>query len=62
MVPFEFSEPATLCEVIALLGKSAVDEAALIADVHGTVSYKQQLLRACVGRAVRMALSNGGGI
>ena len=40
-------------------GDAAVDETTLVADALGSVSYKQQLLRVCVGRAVRMALSNG---
>ena len=47
--------------ILRKAGDAAVDEATLVADARGSISYKQQLLRVCVGRAVRMALSNGGG-
>jgi aerobic carbon-monoxide dehydrogenase medium subunit len=40
-------------------GEAAVDEADLVADASGSISYKRELLRVCVGRAVRMALKNG---
>ena len=42
-------------------GEAAVAETTLIADARGSVTYKQQLLRTCIGRAVRMALANGVG-
>jgi carbon-monoxide dehydrogenase medium subunit len=42
-------------------GEAAVAETTLIADARGSAIYKQQLLRACIGRAVRMTLTNGVG-
>jgi carbon-monoxide dehydrogenase medium subunit len=42
-------------------GEAAVAETTLISDSRGSAVYKQELLRVCVGRAVRMALANGGG-
>ena len=42
-------------------GETAVAETTLISDSRGSAVYKQELLRVCVGRAVRMALANGGG-
>lgn len=42
-------------------GEAAVAETTLIADARGSAIYKQQLLRACIGRAIRMALTNGVG-
>ena len=40
-------------------GEAAVAETVLVADARGSMSYKQQLLRVCIGRAIRMALANG---
>lgn len=40
-------------------GEAAVGETTLIADARGSAVYKQQLLRVCLGRAVRMAVANG---
>ncbi len=40
-------------------GEAAVAETSLVADARGSMSYKQQLLRVCIGRAVRMAVANG---
>ena len=42
-------------------GEAAVAETTLISDARGSAVYKRELLRACIGRAVRMALANGGG-
>ena len=42
-------------------GEAAVAETMLVADARGSMFYKQQLLRVCIGRAVRMALANGVG-
>jgi carbon-monoxide dehydrogenase medium subunit len=40
-------------------GEAAVAEASLVGDARGSVAYKQELLRVCIGRAIRMALANG---
>jgi aerobic carbon-monoxide dehydrogenase medium subunit len=45
--------------ILQRAGEAAVAETVLVADARGSVSYKQQLLRVCIGRAVRMALANG---
>jgi aerobic carbon-monoxide dehydrogenase medium subunit len=42
-------------------GEAAVAETTLLADARGSAVYKQELLRACIGRAVRMALTNSVG-
>jgi carbon-monoxide dehydrogenase medium subunit len=47
--------------VLKRAGEAAVGETTLISDSRGSAVYKQELLRVCVGRAVRMALANGGG-
>jgi len=46
-------------KILQRAGEAAVAETVLVADARGSVSYKQQLLRVCIGRAVRMALANG---
>jgi len=38
-------------------GEAAAEEAPVIGDVRGSAAYKRELLRVCVGRAVRQALS-----
>jgi carbon-monoxide dehydrogenase medium subunit len=38
-------------------GEAAANEAPVIGDVRGSAAYKRELLRVCVGRAVRQALS-----
>jgi aerobic carbon-monoxide dehydrogenase medium subunit len=40
-------------------GEAAIEEAELVADSRGSVPYKRELLRVCIGRAVRMALNSG---
>lgn len=40
-------------------GEAAASETEFVADARGSRFYKQQLVRVCVGRAVRMALANG---
>ncbi len=42
-------------------GEAAVGETTLVADARGSAAYKRQLLRVCLGRAVRMAVANGVG-
>jgi carbon-monoxide dehydrogenase medium subunit len=41
-------------------GEAAVAETTLVSDACGSAVYKQELLHVCIGRAVRMALANGG--
>jgi carbon-monoxide dehydrogenase medium subunit len=41
-------------------GEAAADEAAVIADQHGSAAYKRELARVYVARAVRAALTSGG--
>lgn len=41
--------------------EAAVAETTLVADTRGSMFYKQQFVRACSGRAVRMAPANGVG-
>ena len=41
-------------------GDAACDEAEMVADVRGSASYKRELLRVYVGRAVRAALQADG--
>ncbi len=43
--------------VLRRAGEAAAAEAAVIADQHGTASYKTELVRVYVARAVRAALS-----
>lgn len=38
-------------------GEAAAAEVAIMGDSHGSAAYKRELLRVCVGRAVRCALS-----
>ncbi len=38
-------------------GDAAADEASILSDAHGTAAYKRELLRVCLRRAVRKALS-----
>jgi carbon-monoxide dehydrogenase medium subunit len=40
-------------------GEAAIAETALIADACGSMAYKQELLRVCIGRAIHMALADG---
>ena len=42
-------------------GDAAADEAIILADAHGSASYKRELLRVYLGRAVRLALDGGAG-
>lgn len=42
--------------VLARAGATAVAEAGVIGDAHGTAAYKRELLKVYVGRAVRAAL------
>lgn len=44
---------------LARAGAAAADEVTLIGDEHGSSAYKRELLRVCVGRAVRAALAGG---
>jgi carbon-monoxide dehydrogenase medium subunit len=44
---------------LARAGEAAAEEAEFIADVRGSVSYKRELLRVYVGRAVRAAIGDG---
>ena len=46
-------------KVLARAGDAAAEEADIIADVRGSASYKRELLRVYVGRAVRAALQTG---
>ena len=46
-------------KILARAGEAAAEEAEIIADVRGSVSYKRELLRIYVGRAVRAALEGG---
>jgi aerobic carbon-monoxide dehydrogenase medium subunit len=46
--------------VLRRAGEAAVAESILVPDARGSMSYKQELLRVCVGRAVQMALRDGG--
>lgn len=45
--------------LLARAGEAAAAEARLIGDEHGSAAYKRELLRVCVGRAVRDALAAG---
>ena len=47
-------------KTLAAAGDAAAEEADFIADVRGSVSYKRELLRVYVRRAVRQALNGGG--
>jgi carbon-monoxide dehydrogenase medium subunit len=38
-------------------GEAAAAEAPILDDAHGSAAYKRELLRVCIGRAVRQALS-----
>jgi carbon-monoxide dehydrogenase medium subunit len=46
-------------KILARAGEAAASEADFIADVRGSVSYKRELLRVYIGRAVRAALESG---
>jgi carbon-monoxide dehydrogenase medium subunit len=46
-------------DILRKAGEAAVGEAELVPDSRGSVPYKRELLRVCVGRAVRMALNSG---
>jgi carbon-monoxide dehydrogenase medium subunit len=46
-------------KLLARAGEAAAEEAEIIADVRGSVSYKRELLRVYVGRTVRAALEGG---
>jgi carbon-monoxide dehydrogenase medium subunit len=46
-------------KLLARAGEAAAEEAEFIADVRGSVSYKRELLRVYVGRAVRAAIGDG---
>ncbi len=45
-------------KTLARAGDAAAAEAECISDVRGSAAYKRELLRVCVGRAVRQALDN----
>jgi carbon-monoxide dehydrogenase medium subunit len=47
-------------KILARAGDAAADEADIIADVRGSVSYKRELIRVYVRRAVRAALQDNG--
>ncbi len=47
--------------ILRRAGEAAADEAAVIADVHGSAAYKRQLVRVHVERAVRKALAGAPG-
>jgi aerobic carbon-monoxide dehydrogenase medium subunit len=47
-------------KLLARAGEAAAEEADIIADVRGSVSYKREILRVYVGRAVRAALQSNG--
>jgi carbon-monoxide dehydrogenase medium subunit len=47
-------------KVLARAGDAAAEEANIIADVRGSVSYKRELIRVYVQRAVRQALEGTG--
>jgi carbon-monoxide dehydrogenase medium subunit len=42
------------------VAEAAVDEADILADVRGSVSYKRELLRVYAARAVRAAMQQSG--
>jgi aerobic carbon-monoxide dehydrogenase medium subunit len=46
-------------KILARAGEAAANETDFIADVRGSVSYKRELLRVYIGRAVRAALESG---
>jgi carbon-monoxide dehydrogenase medium subunit len=46
-------------KMLARAGDAAADEADIIADVRGSASYKRELLRVYVARALRTALETG---
>jgi carbon-monoxide dehydrogenase medium subunit len=46
-------------KLLARAGDAAADEADIIADVRGSASYKRELLRVYVARALRAALETG---
>jgi aerobic carbon-monoxide dehydrogenase medium subunit len=46
--------------VLARAGEAAAAEASILADAHGSASYKRELLRVYMGRAVRQALAEDG--
>ncbi len=45
--------------ILRRAGEAAIAETTLVDDARGSAVYKQQLVRTCIGRAVRMALNNG---
>jgi len=46
-------------KLLARAGDAAAEEGDFIADVRGSVSYKRELMRVYLGRAVRAALESG---
>jgi carbon-monoxide dehydrogenase medium subunit len=50
------ADDATLKSV----AEAAVDEADILADVRGSISYKRELLRVYAARAVRAAMQQSG--
>ena len=46
-------------KLLTRAGEAAAEEAEIIADVRGSVSYKRELLRVYVGRAVRATIGDG---
>jgi len=53
------SGAAVTDDTLRKAGEAAIEEAELVGDSRGSVPYKRELLRVCVGRAVRMALNSG---
>ena len=48
-------------KTIKMVADAAVDEADIIADLRGSASYKRELLRVYVVRAVLAAMQTSGG-
>jgi carbon-monoxide dehydrogenase medium subunit len=46
-------------KLLARAGEAAMAEVETVSDVRGSAAYKRELLRVCVGRAVRQALNGG---
>jgi aerobic carbon-monoxide dehydrogenase medium subunit len=46
-------------KLLARAGEAAADEADILADIRGSASYKREILRVYVGRAVRAAMQDG---
>ena len=53
-------QPAPTTRRSKKVAEAAVDEADILADLRGSASYKRELLRVYVGRAVRAAMQTSG--